>query len=122
MGRISEVLKWKTCLKWQSKGGRRVHVNVHELRGRRKLAGRLARRLKNFHKRHLHMTDSRVSEAVTGKGRSGSRALNGVQRVGLPDVMGADVQIVTCVLGPAGIVGEKWLHPRIEFRRAQKGP
>lgn len=90
LGSLIEVLPWKKVRAWKEKTGKNTHINVLELRGRRKLAGRLSRR-RSFHKkRHLYVTDSRVAEAVGSRGRSSAKRLNHEMRMTVPDVAGGD--------------------------------
>lgn len=70
LGQLVEVMEWQPVLNWKDARREDEHTNVLEMRAKRKLGSRLARRRRYHGKRYLHLTDSRVGQAVTGRGRS----------------------------------------------------
>lgn len=93
LGELTEILPWRLTRAWKDPKARDEHINVLELRGRRRLVERLSRRRREHEMRHHHLTDSRVSEAVTARGRSSSRQLNHEMRMTLPHLLGADCAV-----------------------------
>ena len=84
MNRLVEVLGWKKALAWRDGSG--AHINVLELRGKRKVVSRMARRERYARRRHGHLIDSRVAQGASGKGRSPARKINRELRLMLPDL------------------------------------
>ena len=70
----------------------RHHINVGEMRARRALLRKLARRRSCGGTRQLIAYDSRVTIGVAAKGRSPSRALNHEERRAMPYLVGPDIQ------------------------------
>lgn len=92
---LLEVLEWKKVMAWRDPLRRNEHINVLETRAKRKLVQRIARRRRFFGKRYLHVTDSRVTEAVSGKGRSSAVNLNRELRLMIADYVGSDSAVPT---------------------------
>lgn len=91
LGGLIEALQFKCDLAWHDDSG--GHINVLETRSRRKIASRISRRRRMWHKRHPHAIDSRVGQGCGGKGRSGAWKLMRELRLALPDHLGADFQL-----------------------------
>lgn len=92
---LMEVLLWSLSLRWDDCRKEEEHINILETRARWRLVSRLARNVSTHSQRHLHVTDSRVTEAVTLRGRSSSRRLNRELRLSLPDVVGGGLTVPT---------------------------
>ena len=88
---VAECLPFTVESAWHDASGE--HINVLELRGRGRIARRIARRVVQHHSRHVLLLDSRVATSASAKGRSPARKVNRELRRQLPDLLGADLEI-----------------------------